>query len=213
MILLGLDRNAEALVHYQSVLAQTLTVHGANSVEAGKAMISVGMAYVASRDGAAAETILRSAIVLLDRLNLGDSWDSSDALLYLGTTRMDQGLTEEALGLFERCLAIRRKTLPPGHPSFANLLRCISVANEMLGRAPAAAEAHKAARTIERRSQSACAGPGCTRMMREDGAPLDVCVKCRCTFYCGKACQTADWKAGHRKECKALITAAAGTQH
>ena len=60
-----------------------------------------------------------------------------------------------------------------------------------------------------RRSQSACAGPGCVRRMREDGAPLDVCVNCRRTFYRGKACQTADWKAGHRKECKALVAESA----
>ena len=47
------------------------------------------------------------------------------------------------------------------------------------------------------------------RRQQEDGAPLDVCVKCRCTFYCGKACQTSDWKAGHKAECKALIAEAA----
>ena len=56
-----------------------------------------------------------------------------------------------------------------------------------------------------RRSQLLCAGPDCERKLREDGAPLDVCVNCRCTFYCGMACQTADWKAGHQKECKASI--------
>ena len=45
--------------------------------------------------------------------------------------------------------------------------------------------------------------------MRDDGAPLDVCIKCRRTFYCGKACQTADWKAGgHKAECKALAAGA-----
>ena len=65
---------------------------------------------------------------------------------------------------------------------------------------------------VMRRSQIDCAGPGCSRKLREDGpAPLDVCVKCRRTFYCGKVCQTADWKrkGGHKAECKEFIAAAA----
>ena len=49
--------------------------------------------------------------------------------------------------------------------------------------------------------------------MRAGGAPLDVCVKCRRTFYCCKACQTADLKRGggggvYRAECNALIAEA-----
>ena len=36
-----------------------------------------------------------------------------------------------------------------------------------------------------------------------------MCVLCRRTCYCGKACQTADWKAGHKAECKSLVAAAA----
>ena len=62
---------------------------------------------------------------------------------------------------------------------------------------------------VARRSQSHCAGPGCTLRQRLDGEPLDVCVNYRRTVYCGKACQTADWKAMHKKECKHLIAASA----
>ena len=62
-----------------------------------------------------------------------------------------------------------------------------------------------------RRSQIHCAGPDCERRLRLDGAPLDQCAGCLRTFYCGKACQTADWKreGGHKAECKALIAEAA----
>ena len=51
-----------------------------------------------------------------------------------------------------------------------------------------------------------CAGPGCVRMRRGDGAPLDQCAGCLHTHYCGKACQTAHWKGGQRAECKAMVT-------
>ena len=66
-----------------------------------------------------------------------------------------------------------------------------------------------------RRSQIHCAGPGCERQLREDSAPLDVCVKCWRTFYCGKACQTTGWKreGGHKAECKALIAEAAAVDN
>ena len=93
----------------------------------------------------------------------------------------------------------------PGSPSIGSALRTLAVAQSQLGITAAAATAISAATVVGRRSQTACAGPDCERKLREDGAPLDVCIKCRRTFYCGKACQTADWKAGHRAECKSLV--------
>ena len=76
--------------------------------------------------------------------------------------------------------------------------------NAALGRTLAAADMEAGATAINRRCQTRCAGPGCERRLREDGAPLEQCAGCLRTYYCGKACQTADWKAGHKKECKAL---------
>ena len=55
-----------------------------------------------------------------------------------------------------------------------------------------------------------CAGPGCSLTRRPDGAPLDMCNGCKRVCYCGKACQTAGWKVGHRAECKAIREDAAG---
>ena len=75
---------------------------------------------------------------------------------------------------------------------------------EFLGRPSEAVESAAESAALMRRCRIACAGPGCGRKLREDAAPLDVRVKCRRTFYCGKACQTADWKrdGGHKAECR-----------
>ncbi len=35
------------------------------------------------------------------------------------------------------------------------------------------------------------------------------CSACRAVWYCGTACSHADWRAGHRRVCKALATARA----
>jgi hypothetical protein len=36
-----------------------------------------------------------------------------------------------------------------------------------------------------------------------DGAKLMKCQRCKVTYYCSKACQTADWKS-HKKMCKQM---------
>ena len=140
--------------------------------------------------------------------------DYSNAIDQHGRILAAQGLHERALVDFRHCLALRLKLLPPSHPFLASAHYRIASALDSLSRGPEAIAAREAGDSVFRRSQVACAGPGCKLRMRTDGAPLDVCVKCRCTFYCGKACQTADWKreGGHRSECKALIAAAAAAE-
>ena len=34
--------------------------------------------------------------------------------------------------------------------------------------------------------------------------PLGTCSACRAVWYCGTACSHADWRAGHKRVCKAL---------
>lgn len=36
---------------------------------------------------------------------------------------------------------------------------------------------------------------------------LSVCKKCDRVRYCGKACQLADWKEGHKEDCKNFVSA------
>jgi len=31
------------------------------------------------------------------------------------------------------------------------------------------------------------------------GVTLKACTRCKVTHYCGRACQTAHWKAGHKQ--------------
>ena len=85
----------------------------------------------------------------------------------------------------------------------AQSLGNIAKLHTALGNGDALAAQQAAARVV-RRSQTQCAGAGCERRQREDGAALDQCSGCLRTYYCSTACQTADWKAGHRAECKAL---------
>ena len=100
--------------------------------------------------------------------------------------------------------------LAPDHPKLAETLTGISACYSALGNYAAAADARSASTSVARRSQTHCSGPRCPRLVREDGAPLDQCAGCLRTYYCGVACQTADWKAGHKKECKALQRKGAG---
>ena len=37
-----------------------------------------------------------------------------------------------------------------------------------------------------------------------DGKRLRACARCKCTFYCGKECQTSHWRAGHKNCCREL---------
>ena len=121
---------------------------------------------------------------------------------------MHLGCHSKALELLQAAVAVHRQlVMPETHPIIAVLLAHISSCQSMLGRDDEAAVSNAALLSTMRRSQVNCPNPGCPRRLREDGAPLDVCVKCRRTFYCGKACQTADWKreGGHKAECKTLI--------
>ena len=113
----------------------------------------------------------------------------------------------ESLEWHERTLTIFRRLLPPDHPDIARTLAKIGGVNKRLGETGASEAARKEALLIGRRSQTACAGPGCQRRQREDGTPLTVCVACNRTHYCSVACQRADWmrEGGHKAECAALV--------
>ncbi len=56
-----------------------------------------------------------------------------------------------------------------------------------------------------------CGNPRCGNFTeRSEGAlPLKQCGGCRAVRYCGKACQEAHWREGHKAECKALARARA----
>jgi len=35
----------------------------------------------------------------------------------------------------------------------------------------------------------------------QHGITLKACTRCKAALYCGRACQTAHWRAGHKKIC------------
>ena len=152
---------------------------------------------------------IESALSILESLSLKDGTRFAASTLARGRIHFAQDQHAQAPNDFRLCLSLYRKLMPPCHPSIARLLSGIAAVLSKLGRDAEAETFLDEAAALKRRSQTACSGPGCPRKLREDGAPLDVCVKCKCTFYCGKACQTADWKASHRAECKALRAKAA----
>ena len=153
----------------------------------------------------------QEAASIMEELGLQGTAEYALLLEIQGCAWGMRGQPARALPFLQRAVDIARKVHPPDHPSLAAMLASFGTANEDMGRRGAAAAARAQALAIGRRSQTDCAGPGCVRKLREDGEPLDVCIKCRRTFYCGKACQTADWKreGGHKAECKALIAEAA----
>ena len=190
---------------------------GASSEEAAMHLLAMSATCTGNDDISTAIGHVRRAIGIFN--HLGNSKQVADSEGLLSILYDMAGDFEAALPLAERTLASQRKLLPPDHPSLAATLKLLAGIHSGLGRAAPAAAVLEAAAAIDRRSQTRCAVPGCEQRVRADGSPLDVCIKCRRTFYCGKACQTTDWKreGGHKAECKALIAeaaaaAAAGTQ-
>ncbi|KAG2427625.1 hypothetical protein HXX76_012276 [Chlamydomonas incerta] len=51
-----------------------------------------------------------------------------------------------------------------------------------------------------------CANPRCANLAGRSEAelPLQVCGGCKAVRYCGRACQAAHWRAGHKEACGAL---------
>ena len=187
-----LGRHAEALVIYQAASKSARELSGPNSADFAKALIGLGNCFHQLDDVQRALEAAMQAVSIFERTGWHET--STFATLQANSGRLfgDIGLPKNALQHFKRALMLRRKLLPPDHPDIASILVCIGTASAALGLSSSADEAFSCALAIERRSQVSCAGPECTRKLREDGAPLDVCVKCRRTCYCSKACQTAD---------------------
>ena len=129
---------------------------------------------------------------------------ASNLKFALGDKAYKQGRLEDAVGQYKRGIDIIRRVNPLSLTSLAIILERVSLLFDELGNVVAARTSRAEALRITRRSQVHCAASGCNRQRREDGAPLDQCSRCLCTYYCSVECQTADWKAGHKKECKKL---------
>eukprot|EP00980_Cylindrotheca_fusiformis_P018393 scaffold6052_cov118-Cylindrotheca_fusiformis.AAC.6 len=67
-------------------------------------------------------------------------------------------------------------------------------------------EATKKKREAKKGGSNFCAN--CDKDLGVNGG--STCSLCKVTFYCGKECQVAHWKNGHKAECKELVAAKEG---
>ena len=211
MLFAAFGRHVEAEASFRQTLALGQRRLGNDSLLAARSWCDIAISCLGQGESNVSLEHLHEASRIYKVRGAQGSIDDLNLQCHFGQVYFNQQRFLESLACYESGLAIGRKFLVPNHPALAAILEGISMAKAAVGDAAAASEAVAACSEINRRSQTYCGGPGCTLKLRLDGAPLDVCVKCRRTFYCGKACQTADWKreGGHRAECKALIAAAA----
>ena len=153
-----------------------------------------------------AEYVTR-AITYLNNTAVKSPKERADLQYFTSRLLLQRGETGCVLAGLAAAQQQYQQILPPDHPQHGLVLQNVAQAHRRLGQTAEADEAAAGAAAVARRSQSACSGPMCVRKLREDGEPQDVCIKCRRTFYCGKDCQTADWKreGDQKAECKALI--------
>ena len=207
------SRFQEALTCFNNLHTIAIRHCGEESGESASAISAIGSALLGIRGAAAnsADSIeearaltadvldhMHRALRMYNRVGMGSALESATVLGNLGSVETLLAVTPAdyatARAHLDRCCAIRRRLLPPDHPQLADALKRLSKCMTKMGNGAGAEGAAAEASRIVRRSQTACAGPGCARKLREDGAPLDQCTGCLRTFYCGTACQTADWK-------------------
>ena len=142
-------------------------------------------------DKASAAAYLKRASGIYERKDLDATAEYAELLINTGVLILELGGHSSALTYFERAAIIMKKTLPPTHPHLAAVYQNITVCHTTLGNTSAAAKARSTSTAVERRSQVACAGPGCKRKLKEDGTALTMCAACLCTT-------TAAWHARPR---------------
>ena len=205
-LLFSMNRLGDALVSFRLAKDRNIRLQGRDSKAVAYCSAQIGKVLLLVGDLAGAEMELRVAEAHFARSGWKDP-KGAYCLIGLADLSAAKGDPRQALSFFKRGLAVLQSLFPPDHPYIANTRQRMSQLQDVLGQHANARASMTEATRIIRRSQSQCAGPGCVRRARSDGAPLDQCAGCCCTYYCSVACQAADWKrkGGHRKECKALV--------
>ena len=192
-LLHSLGRHLESRAQRKDALALEVGACGAHSLGAAQAMTALADSCGVLGELAEASALYESALRIHERLGHTNTAQHAHVLMKLGNLLNAVGDSSFALVYLERSLAISRRVNPPGHPSTGVILELISRTRARSGLGGAATAASVAASAAwARRSQPHCSGPSCSKKLRDDGTPLDVCVNCRATFYCGKDCQKAD---------------------
>ena len=203
-LLASLNLLDAAMKYFHTALECEEKGSGKNTLVYARILRHIGAGHAQDDQPDVALTWFHRARAVYENLNLTNTSSFGTLLHNIGVAYFQKGSLSDALAHYTRAEALYRGTLPPDHPSFTLCMHNISVVNARLGNADAAAAAAAAAASTARRSQVQCAAAGCPRKLKADGTPLDQCGGCKRCYYCSKACQTADWKAGHKAECKAL---------
>ena len=204
-LLFDMGRMEESFELFKTSLAHLESIHGKQNEQIADLLAAWGSRQLRAGQLTEAKATIRREMAIRDKLGLEVTVPHGYSIANLALTLASIGGRDTAArDLFTHGLRLLRKLLPPDHGKIAQVLNAIADLKRRMGDESAITTAEEA-RAVERRSQTNCAGPGCTRRVRPDDAPLDQCAGCLRTYYCGKACQTADWKAGHKAECKALV--------
>ena len=115
----------------------------------------------------------------------------------LGSLLRKRGQLDEAETLLRRAMEVRE-----AHPreSFD-----AAVSRDELACTLQAAGRTAEAREVRMRAGLTgliCSHAPCSKTPRQAGAPLRCCTRCRAIWYCGPACQRADWR-NHKRVCRA----------
>ena len=197
----GSGDNLGSLGSFQAAYLLAEKYYGLGSSGVASSMANLGSAHIRVRQLAKAVELLTRALALFRRLGMSETPQVATVLANVGKVAALFGHFRDALSHLNDSLSLSRRIYPRDHPFspiFSGALASISKVHGLLGRQSEALGAAAESGDMMRRLQTACAGRECARKLKLDGAPLDQCAGCLRTYYCSRACQTADWKAGHK---------------
>ncbi|KAJ8482027.1 hypothetical protein ONZ45_g15097 [Pleurotus djamor] len=116
----------------------------------------------------------------------------------LGELYLEMGRLNEAESQFKKALAFRCQNGP---------VVDAAVTRDNLGGVEEARGDLVKARMMRLGNDPAsmvCSSRACARADTSKISDLSQCARCKAAFYCSSACQTADWKARHKKFCKGV---------
>ena len=153
--------------------------------------------FLLEADPAKAMPFLTTARSIYEELGMGATAECANVIACTATAYTSIGKLKDALTCYERALTMYRE-LSPGdsHPALPDVLYNVVALQRALEEQVPSAITPADSVAADRRSHASCAAVGCPRNVKADRGPLERCAGCLCTFYCSKACQTADWKAG-----------------
>ena len=150
---------------------------------------------------------MERSLFLLEERGASATNEFSDVLGCIATLQLDLGNEQLALDFIRRAVAAYASGFFNKYSDdfLQQTLKTQFFIETQLGLNAEAAATQARRTALLRRSQTHCAVPDCQRRVKADGASLERCAACLSTFYCSVACQTADWKAGHKAECATLV--------